>query len=221
MARQIWLGITSPRAEKQGRGEQLHLPLIETRRLPLGGALLEAIERWELYTHLIATSKQAVIYLAQLLREAKIPFGKKKALAVGAATARCLEQHFSIEEIAIAEPETAEGLCSLVDRLPLEGAHLFWPHASGARPVIVNYFSEAKASLQFDQALLYESWPRVGVRLPLLAEGDQLVFTSPSCVEAFLQLFGGWPICQVELVAIGPVTAASLQARGGCNISFL
>ena len=110
----------------------------------------------------------------------------------------------------IPKAETAEGIIQELDKQDLENVHFFWPHSALSRPVLSEYFT--LKNHPFDEIVLYDTLPQKPGPLPSEEAFDQIIFTSPSTVDAFLKLFGKFPEGKV-LKAIGPVTAKYLTGK--------
>ncbi len=165
----------------------LHYPIIRT--VPRKVALPP-------HTHIIFTSKMAVRHFPGSLVG-------KTIIAVGKKTGEEARAHH------IAEEETAEGVCALLDQLDLEGATILWPHSALSRPVISDYLSER--DIAFHDTVLYDTVTNRPFDPPNLDPIDEIVFTSPSTVKAFLELYGELPTNK-KLTAQGPITQGALNA---------
>lgn len=191
----LHLGLEAPRPSSDE--EIVHCPLIKISPRPIDRAAFADLPS---YTHLIFTSKSAVdIFCSEITASS---LAGKEIIAVGHATAlRLLER--GIRVTATALDERAEGIIELLEKMDLSAAFLFWPHSAQARPLLRDYFDRSK--LLYREALLYDTLPRQPDRLPDLASIDEISFTSPSTVDAFLKFYGRLPKDK-SLKAIGPVT---------------
>jgi len=194
----------------RANGEITHWPIIQIIPRPISDPdIIDALHRFESYSHVIITSKSTVPILREYLYQQSIDlqiWSKKTTLAVGQVTAKHL-QACGILAAKVAKEETAEGMIEVLKQMPLEQANVFWPHSAQARPIIKEFL--IANGIRHTAAIIYDSRAHVPGKLPLLETFDEIVFTSPSTVEAFLQIFGAFP-SHVKLVAIGPVTAHSL-----------
>lgn len=192
----VYLGLQPPKDTAIKKFH--HCPIIEivpqirsTRPLPA-------------FTHIIFTSKSAVkIFLCyfnpKLLME-------KTVIAVGSQTASYLTE-CGVDVDHTPEKETSEGIVSLLERLNLSGATVFWPHSALSRTVITQFLIEKQ--VPFTEWIVYTTIPREPTPLP--AEFQELIFTSPSTVDAFLLFFNQFPE-GVKLTPIGPVTGEYLES---------
>lgn len=193
-------------------GEMTHWPIIHILPRPLTDpSVYHALKDFDLYSHILITSKSAVAILHQYLPLMGIPWHTwvdKTTVAIGQVTAMHLKA-CGITSLQIAQQETAEGLIEVLKELPsLEKAYVFWPHSSQSRPVIKN-FLEAYP-IRHTTCILYDPKPLLPQVLPNLENFDEIVFTSPSTIDAFFSIFGEFPqhLC---LTTIGPITADYLK----------
>ena len=195
------------------KGPVTHWPIIQIIPRPLSElALHNALNNFEQYTHVIITSKSSIPILQDYLTRLAIPlqiWTAKVTLAVGQATAKCLEA-CGIIPFKIAQEETAEGLIKELKQLDLKNAHLFWPHSSKARPVIDDFLTAS--AIRYTSCNLYEPKLNIPGELPSLESFDEIVFTSPSTVDAFLEIFKQFPL-HSRLTTIGPITANHLSTK--------
>lgn len=190
-----------------------HWPIIKILPRPLSdSALHQALLAFATYTHVIITSKTTVKILNEyltLLGFDSFRWLNKIVITVGKTTARHFAS-FQCKKMFVAENETAEGIIQILEHLPLEKAHLFWAHSSQARPVISKFLN--RQEVQFTDCILYDPKP-IDVQEKLsLEKFDEIVFTSPSTVDAFRSIFGSLPK-DILLKPIGPITAQYLQMQ--------
>lgn len=189
----------------------IHIPLIETTPLhPDSSDIQECLREFCAYTHIIITSKTTVPILKNLLSHFNydlLDWQTKKTIAVGKATATFLQQNH-ITPHYIAKDETAEGIVEILSGLNEPNHYFFWPHSAQARPIITEYFSNK--IYQYKECSLYETTTHFPEVLPDLNDFDEIVFTSPSTVKAFLEIFSAIPYDKI-LTCLGPVTSAFLK----------
>jgi len=185
MHRILYLGLDPSRYKHSG--ELLHCPIIQITP----NSLDEETKRvWPLITHVLFTSPSAVKYWP-------LPLIGKQIISIGAATASVLPVPSITAPFA-----TQEGVIALLDTLDLSEAYLFWPRSSRSRAFLSEYLAGKKIHV-FD---LYETTLRRPEVMPDLIRFDEIVFTSPSTVYAFLELFSFIPLDK-KITSIGPVTA--------------
>lgn len=200
----LYLGLRPPKDTPQVC--YTHLPVIST--VPVNGE--EDFIDLEPFTHIIFTSRTAVQLMLQ-----KAALNKQTVIAVGQATYAEL-RHLGYEALVPVE-ETAEGVIGVLSQLDLSQANVLWPRSGQARSVISDYLRENK--IQFTEYILYNVVPRVPEHIPDLALFDEILFTSPSTVEAFLKIYPELPANKCR--AIGRITEEKVVRCSGLNESGL
>lgn len=201
----LYLGIVLPEALKAKN--VIHYPIIEIVSRSLDTKeIQETFSAIPEYTHLILTSQPAThLFFKNLLgfnfnREAVL---KKQFICVGKATARTLEQ-YGIQAHVVAREETAEGIVNELEQMDCKETYFFWPHSAHSRPVITNFFK--RQQIKYRECCLYDTRPKRHPHIHVdFAHVDEIVFTSPSTVDAFIEIFGPLP-AHIRLTSIGPVT---------------
>jgi uroporphyrinogen-III synthase len=188
MHRILYLGIDPSRYVHQG--SLVHCPIIQT----VPRACDEILSIWPNITHVLFTSPSAV-------RHWPLPLAGKKLLAIGAVTAQAIKEPSLIAPIA-----TQEGVIALLQTLDL--GYLLWPRSTKSRSTIADYLTAQK--IRFHLFDLYETETLRPDPLPNLDSFDEIVFTSPSTVHAFLELYGFFPT-RKKLTPIGPITAKEID----------
>ncbi len=193
----LYLGIDPARF--QSKEEVFHYPVIRTEPIARVDAKVE--EDWSLFTHVLFTSPSAVRHWLKLKAGS---FKGKEILAIGAATAGILRcEGF---ESKVAPFATQEGVIALLEGLAV--GYLFWPRSSGARNCLQMYLESRRIPYRaFD---LYQTVSQRLDPVPDLSEFEEIVFTSPSTVKAFLNIYGHLPP-EKKWVAIGPITKKALD----------
>ena len=179
----------------------MHYPVIKT--VPVDSLNESVLSQAKQCTHWVFTSPNAVKHwfaLSPLCLEDKAVF------AVGPATAAFLLQ----KSIQAQQPQNAtqEGMIELLETLSLDGAYIGWPRSSLARPLLSNYLERRK--IRYVAIELYRTISQRLEPVPDLAQFEEIVFTSPSTVRAFLEIFGSIPPGK-KMTAIGPVTREVLE----------
>ena len=203
----LYLGLSPKHFQK----EVTHLPLIEIiprsfDRFDICSAFADIPE----YTHIIFTSKSGVEVFFACLKEKGYSVEDlkgKEILAIGKVTAKYLEEQ-GAEVTKIAETETQEGMIHLLNLEDLKKAYVFLPQSSRARCALVQ--SLILRGVRHQRCDLYDTVPRQIHVKPDLHAFDEIIFTSPSTVDAFEKVFGRAPKGKI-LTAIGPVTQSKLK----------
>lgn len=184
----------------------LHCPLISIKpRAIQNPEIVKAFKGFADYTHVLFTSKTAVNisldYLSLFGWDEKT-LKNKILIAIGSATAK----HLTFKGYTpnhIAHEETSEGVVQEMLKILPTHTFLFWPHSSLSRPIISNFLANQRYLYQ--ECLLYDIVP-IPPQSPIVwKEINEIIFTSPSTVDAFYKYFGSPPLDKV-LTSIGPVT---------------
>lgn len=203
MQRTLYLGLNAP-----AQSHVYHLPIIKiVPRSFECPQIAHALSLMESYTHVIFTSQTAIHLLFQNDLYAKEQLQDKPIIVVGKASALILNQY--IKTTAHVAPEaTAEGVIILLKEMidPVK-THIFWPHSALSRPALTDYF--VSANIQFTACELYDTVAIELAEKPNLEQFHEIIFTSPSTVDAFLLNFGAIPSNKI-LTSIGPITQAHL-----------
>ena len=178
----------------------LHYPIIRTLPLEISQKQWQA---FPLFTHIIFTSKTAVKILSSYTLLGK------KFLAIGSKTAAQIEQvGYGVSGVAV--PETQEGMIELLRTQDLAGSYVLYPRSNLARDLVSNFLRE--------QNVLHEIWDlyttvfQKPLPVPDFDLIEEIIFTSPTTVRAFIAAFGKIPSGK-KLTCIGPVTEAELQLK--------
>ena len=195
----------------RSEGEVTHIPLIHIVPNAFSRPdIALSFKNFLNYTHIIITSKSII----KILIEALYFFGysiedwkRKYVIVVGSTTAYYLRE-VGIHSLIIAKEETAEGIIKELNQFELRHYSFFWPHSAQARSVISDFFHEK--SIPLSHCSLYNTLFVELPSIPDLDQFDEIVFTSPSTIHAFLQIFGTIPTGKI-LTCIGPITQQSLS----------
>ena len=210
----LYLGTDPTQFESHGQseGHLVHYPVIQIVPRDFNDRQIKrAYDDLDEYTHFIFTSKNAVkVFAGHLSQMNKLvsDLQEKTVIAIGEVTAAHLAAR-GLPPSLVCQEETQEGVIHVLNDLNLDDAYIFVPRSSLSRPVLVHYFKEREIRCQACD--LYDTVPNRIEPKPDLSEVDEIVFTSPSTVTAFLEIFGALPIGK-KCLAIGPVTESALRA---------
>ena len=168
------------------------------------------------FSHIIFTSKTSVNIVFDYLEYYSYPknlIEQKQYIAVGANTAKQLEKQ-GIKNVLVAVQETAEGVIDMLKTLNLKDSYIFWPHSSLSRNTLSEYL--LNENLKHKECIFYDTVPFLTEPLPCLSKVDEIVFTSPSTVDAFLSFYKALPLNKI-LTPIGPITKAALEKKFSKN----
>lgn len=203
MKKVLYLGIECP--TDTDTVVYTHFPLIKTIPRDQSLSIINAFSEMNAYTHLLFTSKSAIQYFFTHYTN-RWQLNNKCILAIGTKTAEKLTQQGYIPSI-VSSNETSEGIIEVLENLSLNNAYLFWPHSALSRPVISDYLNEKH--IKHCELILYDTLPNLPAPFPDIEKFDEFLFTSPSTVDAFLNLIGPLPK-NVQLTPIGPITSSKL-----------
>lgn len=206
----LYLGLNlSKRLLEEQKGKEIfHCPVIRIIEIPQGTSSIDvAFDHLTSSTHVLFTSQTAVRLFFDYYNQRAdrvSNFKDKTLIAIGQSTAGALEG-LNVEPHYISSIETSEGVISLLKTIPLSGTQFFWPHSALSRNVIPQFFCENNIPMF--------SWPfyttvtryctlQLKSLLPIV---DEIIFTSPSTVDAFAELMGALP-SNKKISAIGPIT---------------
>ncbi|MGC1878916.1 MAG: uroporphyrinogen-III synthase [Rhabdochlamydiaceae bacterium] len=208
----LYLGTDPTQFESQGhlRGHLIHYPVIKIVPRPLDHPeLKQAYGDLDAYTHLLFTSKNSVKVFSGHLTTLNRSLETKVIIAIGVVTAAHLSR-LGLSPQFVAQEETQEGVVQLLGTMNLENSYFFMPRSSLSRPILVNFFQQRY--IRYQACDLYDTVAQALEPKPNLDEVEEIVFTSPSTVSAFLEIFGSLPKGK-KLIAIGPVTEQVLLSR--------
>lgn len=203
----LYLGLNPPRA--LSNTTIIHYPVIRiVPRSFHSPEIIQAFHYWSKYTHIILTSRNAVQILFAFLPffgYDAVSLQKKQVIAIGKKTAEVLSLK-GIRAAMISQEETSEGIVTELKKMGSQNwcdAFFFWPHSALSRQIISDYLTFEK--IPYRACVLYDTYAQRPEPIPNLDEIDEIVFTSPSCVDAFLQIFGTLRRDKI-LTSIGPIT---------------
>ncbi len=173
----------------------VHVPFIATHPLP---DLQHHMEYLFQYDSILVTSRMAATLLFQYVQIHTTYY------AVGHATAAIVKEYgFSV---LTPKWEQAEGICALWEEMPPRS--IGYPHAAEIRPVILPWLEAHH--IPFYAFPAYWTERLRPDPLPCLEEFDEVIFTSPSTVDAFFACYPHWPE-KVRFCSLGAVTQTALE----------
>lgn len=211
MKQVLYLGIDPTHFKTDG--QVIHYPIIRiVPRSEDDPGVVALFENVRQYTHIIFTSKSAVcIFFLYMEKKGmhRSCLMRVQMIVIGEVTALHLRRH-GFEPVMIANNTTQEGIIEALDTLDWEGVYFLLPRSSLSRSVLVDFFDQNH--IRYDAVDLYDTVISETAPIPNVESMDEIVFTSPSCVEAFYSLYGCIPE-QTRCIAIGPITQAALQRK--------
>ncbi len=189
----------------------IHFPIISIApRSFTEKHLFSSFEDLPNYSHFIFTSKNAVAIFFQYATRMynDLSFMKKKEIySVGEVTAQALDK-YEVNVSFIAHPSTQEGLIKKMTNVNWQNTYVMLPKSSLARPLIENFLKDRQ--IRYQAPNLYDTITNKNQEVPSLDLVDEIVFTSPSTVKAFTELYGNIPQNK-KITSIGPITQQALD----------
>lgn len=157
------------------------------------------------FTHCLCTSKNSVRLLFSLSRELfldPVESLRGKCLSIGPSTSQVLREN-GVEPLKESSLSTQEGMIEEIGPVLLGSSYVFYPRSSRARPFLSSYLQNLK--IRHEVLDLYDTLFQVPVPIPSLEEIEEIVFTSPSTVEGFFNIYSSIPE-GIKITFQGPVT---------------
>ena len=194
----------------EGKKGMAHLPLIEIIPRDFQGFEIHtAMNDFSEYTHVILTSKNGVRIFCDCMEHYEVKLQGKKVFAVGKVTAHALEERgVKVDEVAV--EETQEGVVHLLAMEDLDDAYVLLPQSSRARSSLSS--SLMLRRVRHQKVSIYDTKKKMPSVKPDLESFDEIIFTSPSTVEAFSEVFSVIPK-GIKLTSIGAITATVLKMK--------
>lgn len=209
MKRILYLGLEVPN-DMTGKGI-VHYPII--RIIPKSKEdqeIKNAFSDFDAYTHLLLTSKSAITIFFEYAPFFNITLNsirKKSIIVVGRKSAERIRQ-YGAEATTLPRQETAEGIIASLEHQNLRDAYLFWPHSALARPVLQDWLQQNQ--IKYRSSVFYQTINHAPFPPPELSIFDEIIFTSPSTIDAFLCTYKAFPEGKT-LTCIGPITQKYLD----------
>lgn len=193
-----------------GLGKVIHTPLIrveKSRDNEVGRLLRERIEslQW-----IVFTSRYGVRFFFELLHDLHYDLrslSRTSIASVGKTTTAELGKLGLYPDIE-SPTESAEGLVAYFQRTGISGQHILLPRSDKG----LKYLSDQLRSLgnEVTDLPVYHNVPNREVQKVDLKSIAKILFSSPSGVEAFREVYGELP-ANIQLVAKGKTTENNIQ----------
>lgn len=211
MKKVLYLGLAHPYHHLEG--EIIYYPIIKIVPRSFDNLMIQnAYKDFHHYTHLVITSKTTIPLIFDFAASYGIDLSdikEKQVIAVGRATAAAAAR-YGMRSVMPISDETSEGIVATLEVQDLSNAYLFWPHSALSRQVLPDFFKSKK--IKYCECIFYETLPNWEQPPPNfeLDSIDEIVFTSPSTVDAFVEIMGPIP-WNKQITPIGPITDNHLQ----------
>lgn len=201
-------------------GATVHeIPLTRIETLDLA-PLQAAVSRLAHYDWILLTSVNAVEHLARVVAErgAESAMATRRLAVVGTATAAACEARGWRAPTVQPEKSQAEGIVdAMAERSDIEGAHMLYPAAAGARDVLPDGLRTLGATVDVIPVYRSAADPDGQARIRALAKAGELdlvTVAAPSAVDALLDALPPEHASRLPVACIGPVTARAARAAG-------
>jgi len=195
----LYLGTEAPTQE-----DTYHYPVIKIVPRPLTVDIQCVFNQIEEITHILFTSKNSVQIFFDYIKEDLLK--RKTFVCVGKKTAERLLKRGFIADI-IADEETQEGIIQQLKLLNFEEPYFLFPKSSLSRPALHQFF--LKSGIRHQVCDLYDTHIQRLEPVPDLSQFTEIIFTSPSTVKGFFNIFSSIPN-NVNVIALGPITKNAL-----------
>ncbi|WP_284442449.1 uroporphyrinogen-III synthase [Chlamydia gallinacea] len=207
-----YLGLNSHTAKHYSAD---HIPVIKI--VPYAKSspqIRRAIHYVKYSSHAILTSPSSTSLFFATMRKQRY-LNNLHYLCVGKVTAKRLLHFLPQARYSLAATETGEGILPLVASLP-HTARILYPHSSLSRPVITDFLiKENKQFVSYPHYTVKPLSPRPSCFTPY----KHIIFTSPSGVRAYAQLFPCLP--QKMYWCLGPITLKEFQKTSNIKANLL
>lgn len=177
----------------------LHTPLIEICRATNQEALHIAAQQVTSYDYLLFTSRYAVKYWAEHCNMSILPC-KPIVVSIGSATTQAL-LCAGANDVVQVEHDDSYGVVQWFSNQPR--GKVFIPRSNIALPIIPNELQDLGFSVS--TIVAYENQIPHNVCKVDLSTIERIIFTSPSTVRNFIQIYGSLPTDK-QIVARGAIT---------------
>jgi uroporphyrinogen-III synthase len=197
---------------------------IRVRRKKLTTTSARALTRLDTYNWILFTSKNAVTFFAQELRERHISFPKKLPIAVvGPTTANAAHrEHWHVQ--VLPEQFTVSDLLRSIGNI--QGKHILFPRSAIAPYETIRKLRARGGHVTVLPLYNTEGMPINPTTKNALTKGlyKQLTFKSPSGIIGFMRQFSAAQrrfLQEVPALCIGPTTARAARSAGFKKILLL
>jgi uroporphyrinogen III methyltransferase/synthase len=187
-----------------------HTPLIQIDKITNNKPIYASLQEITAFDWLIFTSRYGVRYFFEAFNELKLDIrslAKVKLASVGKVTTSELAKYHIYPDIE-SETASAEGIIRYFKEIQLTGKQLLLPRSDKG----LKYLSEEleKMGNRVTDIPVYRNTVNEKAEKTDLSQFRKIVFSSPSGVEAFTQIYGEIP-SGIQLIARGKTTEEKLK----------
>jgi uroporphyrinogen III methyltransferase/synthase len=191
-------------------GKVIHAPVIEIVPFTNYDFLKAELPQINPYDWLIFTSSYAVQYFFHGLTEIGLDLrwlNRSKILSIGKTTTAALKKRLLSPDVEMVD-ESTDGIIQYFKEQKPKGNKILIPRSDMAKPGLPNTLS--LLGYLVEPLIVYQNRIPAGHQKVNLGDIDILVFSSPSCVYNFLEIYSKIP-GHVEAVTRGNATKRALQ----------
>ncbi|MDR1602364.1 MAG: uroporphyrinogen-III C-methyltransferase [Tannerella sp.] len=203
--------VTGTAYEKHAaHGRAVHIPLIKIQKQnnpALGQILLEGLKTFD---WIVFTSRYGVRYFFELLDETRFDIRAMASIRIastGRTTSAELYKHHLRPDVE-SSTGSAEGLIRHFVESRLSGLHILLPRSDRGLKHLPDALAACGNSVT--DLPVYRNTPDGEAKTVDLSHFHRIIFSSPSCVEAFMRLYGELPP-ETLLAARGKTTLNTLK----------
>lgn len=209
--RMPWKTLATGTAQPQNRaGEQIiHTPLIELKKVVMDSHDRRMLLRFD-YGWIVFTSRHGVRFFFEMLDEAGVDIRRLshvRIASVGAVTSQTLSEYHLFPDFE-SPTDSAEGVLEYFRTHPADDKRILLPRSNKK----LSFLSDGLRSMgyQVTDITVYENRIKRDAGKVTLRDFSKILFSSPSGVEAFKEIYGEFPEGAL-LVAKGETTSTKLQ----------
>ena len=162
------------------------------------------------YDYLVFTSKNAVkIFFNKLIENHDIrDIGKVKIAAIGEKTKREIEK-YNLKVDIVPRNFVGENLLDQMAKYVKKDDKIFFPHSNLSRKKIIEGLGKMG---DLDEIEIYDNIRAEKEDIDLGFDG--VIFTSSSCVNNFVEIYGKEPLKNTKIYSIGQITSQTIKNHG-------
>lgn len=201
--------------EERG-GSLFELPMISIKTVELSPEIKSILNDVDDYNWILFTSAHGVHSFFALLKQAKNSYSiaaRVRTATIGEKTAKVLEQYNVFADYINTGKSSADFADEMME-ICHYGEKVLHPTGSIG---MKNLQETLKEKVDFERFVVYEntkpeSYDKSILNMVLNKEFDAIVFTSPSCVDNFVELVGSRiQSGEYKAISIGPTTTKTMQ----------
>lgn len=162
------------------------------------------------YDYLVFTSKNAAkIFFDKLIENHDIrDIGKVKIAAIGEKTKKEIEK-YNLKVDIVTRNFVGENLLDEMRKYVKKDDKIFFPHSNLSRKKIIEGLDKMG---NLDEVVIYDNIKEEKLDQDL--DFDEIIFTSSSCVNNFVEIYGKEDLYNKKIYSIGQITTKTIKNHG-------